>query len=147
MGSYRLVSSSSIRVRGGGSGSQNYPDGRRRCLPAHRPRGLPDDSAEATCHHLPRQQSWLHYRGGDPRRTLLKNKNDYSGLINKHRRKGRGFRATNGRELTTAIKEAIGHKTGPTLIECTIERNDATKELLEWGTRVAAANSRPQQRT
>ena len=75
---------------------------------------------------------------------------DYAGLMNVFNAtdgQGRGFRATNGRELAAAIKEAIGHMAGPTLIECAIDRNDATKELLEWGTRVAAANSRPQQRT
>ena len=56
---------------------------------------------------------------------------DYAGLMNVFNAtdgQGRGFRATNGRELAAAIKEAIGHRAGPTLIECAIDRNDATKE-------------------
>jgi pyruvate decarboxylase len=75
---------------------------------------------------------------------------DYAGIMNVFNAtegNGRGFRATNGRELSTAIKQALAHKTGPTLIECTIDRDDCSKELMEWGSRVAAANGRPVQRT
>ena len=75
---------------------------------------------------------------------------DYAGIVNVFNAndgQGHGFRATNGGELAAAIKEALGHTAGPTLIECTIERDDCTKQLLEWGTKVAAANSRSQQRT
>ncbi len=59
---------------------------------------------------------------------------------------GRGFRATTGKELAAAIQDALAHGTGPTLIECTIDRNDCTKQLMEWGSRVAAANGRAPQR-
>jgi indolepyruvate decarboxylase len=72
---------------------------------------------------------------------------DYAGIVNVFNAtdgEGRGLRATNGGELAAAIKQAAAHKGGPTLIECTIDRDDCTKELMEWGTRVAAANSRPQ---
>jgi indolepyruvate decarboxylase len=72
---------------------------------------------------------------------------DYAGMVNVFNAtdgEGRGFRATNGGELAAAIKHAAAHKGGPTLIECTIDRDDCTKELMEWGTRVAAANSRQQ---
>jgi pyruvate decarboxylase len=75
---------------------------------------------------------------------------DYAGIMNVFNAtdgEGRGFRATNGGELADAIKQALGNTVGPTLIECTIDRDDCTKELLEWGSRVAAANGRPQQRT
>jgi TPP-dependent 2-oxoacid decarboxylase len=34
-------------------------------------------------------------------------------------------------------------QTGPTLIECIIDRDDCTQELMEWGAKVAAANARP----
>jgi pyruvate decarboxylase len=74
---------------------------------------------------------------------------DYAGLIevfNADDGKGLGLRATNGGELAAAIEKALEHKSGPTLIECTIERDDCTKQLLEWGTRVAVANARPQVR-
>ncbi len=74
---------------------------------------------------------------------------DYAGIMNVFNAtdgNGRGFRATNGKELSTAINQALAHKTGPTLIECTIDRDDCTKQLMEWGSRVAAANGRPAQR-
>jgi len=73
---------------------------------------------------------------------------DYAGIMNVFNStdgEGQGFRAT-GKELAVAIGEALAHKTGPTLIECTIDRDDCTKELMEWGSRVAAANGRPPQR-
>jgi len=60
---------------------------------------------------------------------------------------GQGFRATTGKELAAAIKAALAHHTGPTLIECTIDRDDCTKQLMQWGNRVATANGRPPQRT
>ena len=44
-------------------------------------------------------------------------------------------------ELVKAIEQARGHD-GVCLIECMLDRDDCTKELLEWGTRVAAANGR-----
>lgn len=74
---------------------------------------------------------------------------DYAGLVkvfNAADGEGLGFRATNGGELAAAIERALDHTSGPTLIECTIDRDDCTKQLLEWGTRVAVANARPQQR-
>jgi len=73
---------------------------------------------------------------------------DYAGIMavfNSTDGNGRGFRATTGKELAGAIKKALAHKTGPTLIECTIDRDDCTKQLMEWGARVAAANGRPPQ--
>jgi pyruvate decarboxylase len=74
---------------------------------------------------------------------------DYAGLMNVFNAsdgEGLGFRATTGGELTAAIGQALAHKAGPILIECTIDRDDCTKQLLEWGNRVALANARPQQR-
>jgi pyruvate decarboxylase len=74
---------------------------------------------------------------------------DYAGIIkvfNATDGGGLGIRATNGKQLAGAIKQALGHTGGPTLIECTIDRDDCTKQLMEWANRVAAANSRPQER-
>ena len=71
---------------------------------------------------------------------------DYAGIMkvfNSTDGDGRGFRATTGRELAAAINGALDNKAGPTLIECTIDRDDCTKQLMEWGSRVAAANGRP----
>jgi pyruvate decarboxylase len=75
---------------------------------------------------------------------------DYAGIMNVFNAadgNGRGFRATNGKELAAAINEALAHSDGPTLIECVIDRDDCTKQLMEWGAKVATANSRPQRRT
>jgi indolepyruvate decarboxylase len=71
---------------------------------------------------------------------------DYAGLIaafNAEDGKGRGLRANNGGELADAIKVALANREGPTLIECVIDRDDCTAELISWGRQVATANARP----
>jgi indolepyruvate decarboxylase len=71
---------------------------------------------------------------------------DYAGLIsafNAEDGQGRGLRATNGGELNEAIKVALGNREGPTLIECVIDRDDCTADLISWGRQVATANARP----
>jgi indolepyruvate decarboxylase len=71
---------------------------------------------------------------------------DYAGLIeafNAEDGRGRGLRATKGAELTEAIKAALANRDGPTLIECVIDRDDCTSDLISWGRLVAAANARP----
>lgn len=71
---------------------------------------------------------------------------DYAGLIaafNAEDGKGRGLRATTGGELAKAIEAALANSDGPTLIECVIDRDDCSPELLSWGRRVATANARP----
>ncbi|KAJ9156028.1 Pyruvate decarboxylase [Pleurostoma richardsiae] len=57
--------------------------------------------------------------------------------------KANGFLANTAGELQEAIQEAIDHREGPTLIECTIDQDDCSKELITWGHYVAAANARP----
>jgi pyruvate decarboxylase len=42
-----------------------------------------------------------------------------------------------------AIGKARAHKGGPVLIECRISNDDASPELISWGSRVARANARP----
>jgi pyruvate decarboxylase len=71
---------------------------------------------------------------------------DYAGLIkvfNAEDGQGLGFRATNGGELAQAIKAAGANRDGPTLIECIIDRDDCTSDLISWGHLVAQANGRP----
>jgi pyruvate decarboxylase len=71
---------------------------------------------------------------------------DYAGLIhafNAEDGRGRGVRATNGGELEEAIKVALANRDGPTLIECIIDRDDASPNLISWGRQVAKANARP----
>lgn len=73
---------------------------------------------------------------------------DYAGLIaafNAEDGAGRGLRATNGGELKEAIVAALANQDGPTLIECVIDRDDCTADLISWGRQVAAANARPPQ--
>jgi len=71
---------------------------------------------------------------------------DYAGLIsafNAEEGGGRGMRVTNGGELAEAIKVALENREGPTLIECIIDRDDCTADLISWGRTVATANARP----
>ena len=75
---------------------------------------------------------------------------DYAGLMaawNAGDGHGLGLRATTGAELAGAIKEARDHRGGPVLIECRIEHDDCSPQLLKWGTKVAFANERPPQQT
>ena len=69
---------------------------------------------------------------------------DYAGLVdafNAGAGNGLGLRAGCGAELNAAIARARSHD-GLVLIECALDRDDCTPELIEWGRRVAAANSR-----
>jgi pyruvate decarboxylase len=71
---------------------------------------------------------------------------DYAGLIqvfNAEDGRGRGMRVTNGGELAEAIKVALANHEGPTLIECIIDRDDCSPDLISWGRQVARANARP----
>jgi pyruvate decarboxylase len=71
---------------------------------------------------------------------------DYAGLIevlNADDGKGLGLTASTGGELAEAIEKAKAHKDGAILIECQIEHEDCSRELLEWGTKVGIANQRP----
>jgi pyruvate decarboxylase len=54
---------------------------------------------------------------------------------------GIGVKAHTNEEFVEALKKSEEHD-GITLIECFLGRDDCTKALLEWGTRVAKANGR-----
>ena len=65
---------------------------------------------------------------------------DYAGLIdvfNAEDGAGVGLTATTAGELADAIEEARAHKGGPVLIECQIPNDDASPELISWGSKVA----------
>ncbi|KAL6866428.1 hypothetical protein ACO1O0_002539 [Amphichorda felina] len=71
---------------------------------------------------------------------------DYAGLVemfNADDGHARGCKAATGRQLEQAIELAKANKKGPTLIECMIDQDDCTKELITWGHHVAVANGRP----
>lgn len=73
----------------------------------------------------------------------IKNWN-YAGLVdafNAGEGSGLGLKAGTSAELSSAIERAKTHD-GMVLIECALDRDDCTEELLEWGRRAAAANSR-----
>ena len=71
---------------------------------------------------------------------------DYAGIVdvfNAGEGNGWSCRVTTEGELQEAIKTALSHKGGPSLIEVILDRDDCSKELLEWGSHVSANNGRP----
>jgi pyruvate decarboxylase len=75
---------------------------------------------------------------------------DYAGLVkvlNAEDGHGLGLKARTVGELANAIKKAREHTAGPVLIECQIAHDDFSPQMLEWGKKVAKANSRPPQQT
>jgi TPP-dependent 2-oxoacid decarboxylase len=75
--------------------------------------------------------------------NLIKNW-DYAGLMavfNAGEGNGLGLHAATVGEFDAAIDRALTHD-GPSLIEVPIDPHDCSKELREWGSRVAVANSR-----
>jgi pyruvate decarboxylase len=57
--------------------------------------------------------------------------------------KGVGLKADTAGELAQAIARAGENIEGPTLIECSIDQDDCSRELITWGHYVAKANARP----
>jgi pyruvate decarboxylase len=55
---------------------------------------------------------------------------------------GWGCRVRTEGETQDAIQKALAHD-GPSVIEVVIDKNDCSRDLLEWGTRVCASNARP----
>jgi pyruvate decarboxylase/indolepyruvate decarboxylase len=71
---------------------------------------------------------------------------DYAAMINAFNAEdggGLGLTATTAAELADAIGKARAHKGGPVLIECQIPNDDASPELISWGSKVARVNARP----
>jgi pyruvate decarboxylase len=80
--------------------------------------------------------------------NYIKNWN-YAGLINvlnAGEGQGLGFTAKTNGALAEAIKKAKIHSKGPVLIECQIDHDDTSSELIEWGNKVSEANKRPPMR-
>src|ERR1700752_3975686 len=74
---------------------------------------------------------------------------DYAGLIdvfNAGEGGGLGLVASTAGELAEAIGKANSHKGCPVLIECRIPNDDASPELISWGSKVASVNGRPDPR-
>lgn len=75
----------------------------------------------------------------------IKNWN-YAGLVqvfNAEDGTGLGVQARTLRDLADGLERAKRHTEGPVLVECLLDKDDCSKELLEWGARVANANNRP----
>lgn len=53
-----------------------------------------------------------------------------------------GLKADSIQEFSNALVLAQSHTNGPALIECRIERDNCTKELITWVPYVANANNR-----
>ena len=63
--------------------------------------------------------------------TDLYRKTDYIKLADAFG--GRGYRATNIAELRAALKEALAHRSGPVLIECTIDKDERVLPMIPAG--------------
>ncbi|BBH00961.1 Thiamine pyrophosphate dependent pyruvate decarboxylase family protein [Prunus dulcis] len=78
--------------------------------------------------------------------NVIKNWN-YTGLVDAiHNGEGKCWttKVRTEEDLTEAIAKATGeHKDSLCFIEVFVHKDDTSKELLEWGSRVSAANSRP----
>ncbi|EMS61276.1 Pyruvate decarboxylase isozyme 2 [Triticum urartu] len=77
--------------------------------------------------------------------NVIKNWN-YTGLVDDiHNGEGTCWtaKATCEEELTAAIETAKGKHDCLCFIEVVVHKDDTSKELLEWGSRVGTANSRP----
>lgn len=77
--------------------------------------------------------------------NVIKNWN-YTGLVDAiHNGEGKCWtsKVKCEEELTEAIGMALGEKDCLCFIEVIAHKDDTSKELLEWGSRVSAANSRP----
>jgi len=73
---------------------------------------------------------------------------DYAGLIdvfNADDGHGLGLTARTPADLAEAIGKAHAHKGGPVLIECQIPNDDASPQVISWGSKVARVNARPPQ--
>ena len=60
---------------------------------------------------------------------------------------GLGIKVSTGEQLAAAIRKGQANTDGPTLIECLIDRDDCSRELITFGHYVGTANARPPART
>ncbi|CAM6114831.1 unnamed protein product [Calypogeia fissa] len=72
---------------------------------------------------------------------------DYTGVVNAfHNGEGKCWttRVKTEEDLEAALQTALKEKKDSfCFIECVVHKDDTSRELLEWGSRVSAANSRP----
>jgi pyruvate decarboxylase len=142
-----MVGTSHVRLCGCRATSSCDRNDRRWLPSTHRARGGADDSAQAAViiflanNHGYTIEAKIH----DGPYNDIKNW-DYAGLLkvfNGGEGRGLGLLTTTGEELAKAIKLAIANRKGPTLIECVIDRDDCSPQLISWGRLVANANARP----
>ncbi|RAK95903.1 alpha-keto acid decarboxylase family protein [Aspergillus ibericus CBS 121593] len=55
---------------------------------------------------------------------------------------GRGYKVTTAGQLQQAIEQGRVNRRGPTLIECSVDRADCSRELVVWGHLLGEANKR-----
>jgi pyruvate decarboxylase len=46
-------------------------------------------------------------------------------------------------QLSAAISRAVSHEEGLTLVECSLHRDDCSRELIAWGHFAAGSDARP----
>ena len=72
---------------------------------------------------------------------------DYAGLITGLQRRGRSWPRLARDQWRRAGRRRsrwqLANRDGPTLIECVIDRDDCSADLISWGRQVAIANARP----
>ncbi|GKV22027.1 hypothetical protein SLEP1_g31929 [Rubroshorea leprosula] len=88
------------------------------------------------CGNYPTEAFHSEYRSGGPRGFALNSKQIVNRLF-------RRVELHTEEELIKAIETATGPKDSLCFIEVIVHKDDTSKELLEWGSRVSAANIRP----
>ena len=107
-------------------------------------RSAPDCLATATFYPEPDAGDYVEAAIHDGPYNYYKN-GDYAGLVdafNAGDGAGLGLPAATAGELADAIRTARAHEGGPVLIECQIPNDDASPELISWGSKVAGVNGR-----
>ncbi|RLN23752.1 pyruvate decarboxylase 1-like [Panicum miliaceum] len=113
----------------------------------HHTIGLPDFTQElrcfqtVTCYQVTAQEVSTMLRWGQNSIIFLINNGGYTIEVEIH---DGPYNVRTEEELKEALKAALGPKKDCLcFIEVIVHKDDTSKELLEWGSRVSAANSRP----
>lgn len=119
----------------GADGSKDAEKGRSKGSKGKESSESTDTETVSLLKHLHQQQ----YQGPhSPTTTSSKEEK-----TKKFKKRGLGFRVTTAGELALAVDKVKANCGGVCLIECIISPDDCTPALLEFGSRVAAANGRP----